>query len=46
MRTWTKRRAAEGLRQRHFNWFLRLAEESDLEGEEQRKWIDAFARRP
>ncbi|MGO9344492.1 MAG: tetratricopeptide repeat protein [Acidimicrobiales bacterium] len=33
---------ALGLRQDHFNWYLRLAEESDLEGEQQRKWIDAL----
>ncbi len=34
--------SADGLRRDHFNWYLRLAEESDLEGQEQRKWIDVL----
>ena len=31
---------AERLRQDHFDWYLKLAEEADLEGEAQRRWID------
>ena len=32
----------DGLRRDHFEWYLKLAEDADLEGEGQRGWIDAL----